>query len=140
MSIDGALLARLKAVTAVTDLVGAGSAARIYALHLKQNPTLEAIVFQPISAVRIHGFGTSRGTVEGRFQVDAWGNTFEEARDLADAIRGDGAASASSLHRFRGTLDSTVIQDVLLNTELAFYEDTDEDYRVMQDYTIWYEE
>lgn len=138
MTIDGAVLGRLKAVSAVTTIVGSGSSARIYALKLPQNPTLEAITFQQISGLRAHAFGVDRGTVEARFQVDIWGNTHEEARDLADAIRGDGAASA--LSRWSGTQDSTVVQDVLLNTELVFYEEATEDYRVMQDYSIWFEE
>ena len=134
MTIDGAILGRLNAIAAVTAL----TSTRIYALHLPQNPTLEALTFQQVSGVRVHAFGADRGLVEGRFQVDSWGNTFEEAKALADAVRGDGAASA--LSRWSGTQDSTVVQDILLNTELDFFEDTSGDYRIMQDYTVWFEE
>ena len=138
MTIEGAILARLKAVTAITDIVGSGSSARIYAPSLPQNPVLEAITFQVISAPRVHAFGSDPGLVESRWQVDAWGNTYEEARDLGDAIRGNGAGNAFS--RFRGTLDSTVVQDVLLDNEIPTFEDESGSFRNMQDYMIWYEE
>ncbi len=138
MTIDGAVLGRLKAVTAVTDIVGAGASARIYAKHLPQDPTLEAITFAQISAERIHAFGRDPGQVRARFQVDAWANSWEESRDLADAIRGDGAGSAFS--RFRGTVDTTVIDDILLDNEIATFEDISGSYRTTQDYFLWYQE
>lgn len=138
MSIEGAILARLKAVTAITDIVGSGSSARIYAPHLPQRVVLEAIAFRLISAPRVHAFGSDPGLVESRWQVDAWGKTYEEARDLGDAIRGNGAGNAFS--RFKGTLDSTVVQDVLLDNEIPTFEDASGSFRNMQDYMIWYEE
>ncbi len=138
MTIDGAVLAQLRAVTAITDLVGTGANARIYTEKLPAAPTLEAIVFKQISAERFHAFGSDPGSVRARFQIDAWGNTWEESRDLADAIRGNGAGSAFS--RFRGTQDSTVIDDILLDNELATFEESSETYRTTQDYLIWYQE
>ena len=134
MTIEGAILARLLAVTAITNIVGS----RIHAPHLPQNPVLEAIAFRLISAPRVHAFGSDPGLVQARWQVDAWGNTYEEARDLGDAIRGNGAGNAFS--RYRGTLDSTVIQGVLLENEIPTFEDVSGSYRNMQDYMIWYEE
>ena len=138
MTIDGAVLGRLKAIAAVTTIVGSGSSARIYAESLPQNPTLEAITFTQISAERVHAFGSDPGLVRARFQLDAWGNTWEECRDLADAIRGDGAASAFS--RWSGTQDSTVVDDILLDNELPAFEAEPGSYRTTQDYLIWYQE
>ncbi len=138
MTIEGAILARLIAVTAITDIVGSGSSARIYAPHLPQNPVLEAIAFRQISAGRDHAMGQDTGVVSARWQLDCWGNTYEEARDLGDALRGDDAGSGFS--RFKGTLDSTVIQDVLLENEIPTFEDESGSHRNMQDYMIWYRE
>ncbi len=139
MTIDGAILARLKAVTAITDIVGSGSSARIYAAKLPQNPVLEAITFQQISTPeRVHAFGSDPGLVQARFQLDAWGNTYEESRDLADVIRGNGAGNAFS--RFKGTQDSTIVDDILLDNEVPTFEDESGSYRTTQDYLIWYQE
>ncbi len=138
MTIDGAILARLKAVSAVTAIVGSGTSARIHADHLPQDPTLEAITYRQISAPRVHAFGSDPGLVQARWQIDAWGSTYEEARDLGDAIRGNGAGNAFS--RFSGTLDSTVVQSVLLDNEIPTFQDDSGSYRNMQDYMIWYEE
>ena len=138
MTIDGAVLGQLKAVVAITNIVGAGANARIYADKLPQSPTLEAITFKHISAQRTHAFGSDPGSVMARFQLDAWGSTWTESRDLADAIRGNGAGNAFS--RFRGTQDSTVVDDILLDNELATFEDESGTYRTTQDYLIWYQE
>ena len=87
MTIDGAILGRLKAVPAVTTIVGSGSNARIYAEKLPQTAVLEAITFAQISAERVHAFGSDPGLVRARFQLDAWASTWTKSRDLADAIR-----------------------------------------------------
>ena len=138
MTIAGAVLGRLRAVTAITNIVGAGASARIYAPHLPQDPTLEAITFTQISAERMHAFGSDPGLVRARFQLDAWGNTWEESRLLAAAIVGNGAGNAFS--RFRGTQDSTVVDDTLLDNEFSTFEDESGTYRTRQDYMIWYQE
>ena len=138
MTIAGAVLGRLRAVTAITNIVGAGASARIYAPHLPEKPVLEAITFTQISAERAHAFGSDPGLVRARFQLDAWGNTWEESRLLAAAIVGNGAGNAFS--RFRGTQDSTVVDDILLDNELSTFEDKSGSYRTMQDYLIWYQE
>ena len=139
MTIDGAVLGRLKAVTAVTNIVGTGANARIYAPKLPQNTPLEAITFRGVGA-REYAFdgGSDPGLVQARFQLDAWGNTYEESRDLADAIRGNGAGNAFS--RFKGTQDGTVVDDTLLDNEVPTFEDESGAYRTMQDYLIWYQE
>ncbi len=142
MTIEGAILARLKAVTAITDIVGSGANARIYPEHLPQKPTLEAITFKLVSAPRIHASGADPGIVRSRWQIDAWAKTYRAARDLGDAIRGDGAASAFS--RWSGTLDSTAVQDIFLENELPLTEpgggEGDMLYRNSQDYMVHYKE
>lgn len=142
MTIEGAILARLKAISNVTDIVGSGSNARIYAEHLPQNPVFEAITFKLIDAPRIHASGADPGIVRSTWQIDAWAKTYKAARDLGDVIRGDGAASA--LSRWSGTLDSTVVQDIFLENELPVTEpgagEEDMLYRNMQEYDIHYKE
>ncbi|KKL51594.1 hypothetical protein LCGC14_2293960, partial [marine sediment metagenome] len=80
--------------------------------------------------------------LRSRWQIDAWAKTYKAARDLGDAIRGDGAASA--LSRWSGTLDSTAVQDIFLENELPLSEpgvgEEDMLYRNTQDYMVHYKE
>ncbi len=142
MTIEGALLARLKELSAVTTLVGSGSSARIYFEPLPQNPVFDAIVITMVSAPRVHASGADPGIVRARVQVDAWSKSYEGARDLGDAIRGDNAASA--LSRWSGTKDTTVVDDVFLENEQALTEvgvgADDRLYRNSQDYMVHYKE
>lgn len=139
MSVAGGILARLKAVSAVTDIVGSGSSARIYAMHLPQKPTLEAVVFQKISTPEVvHAFGADPGLVEERWQVSSWGNTFAEAKTLAAAVK-------TALSRYSGTSDSTVFQGIFHDGGADFDEEPINEnsarvYRSQHDYLIWYEE
>jgi hypothetical protein len=142
VTIDGALLARLKDISAVTAIVGSGASARIYAEELPQNPRFDAIVFKIVNLPRVHASGADPGIVRGRVQVDAWSNSYEGARDLGDAIRGDNAGSA--LSRWSGTEDTTVIDDMFLENEIPLTEpgvgSEDRLYRNSQDYMVHYKE
>ncbi len=143
MTIEGAILARLKAITAVTNIVGTGANARITFEHLPPDPIYEAIVVKLVSAPREHASGSDPGIVRSRWQIDAWADTYEKARDLGDAIRGDNAGSA--LNRWGATLDGTKVDDAFLENELPFTEPQagkpDEPlYRNMQDYMVHYKE
>ena len=142
MTIEGAIWARLKAITAVTDIVGSGANARIYAEHLPPTPVFPAITFKLVSAPRVHASGADPGIVRSRWQLDAWATTYKAARDLAAAVRGNGAANAFS--RWSGTLDSTVVQDIFLENELAHTEPSvgadKRLYRITQDYMVHYKE
>ncbi len=142
MTIDGAIWARLKAITAVTDIVGSGANARIYAEHLPPTPVLPAITYKLASAVPIHASGADPGIMRSRWQIDAWATTYKAARNLGDAIRGNGAANAFS--RWSGTLDSTTVDDIFLENELPFTERgvgvEQTLYRNTQDYMVHYKE
>ena len=142
MTIEGAILARLKEVSAVTTLVGSGSNARIYFEPLPQKPIFDAIVIVMVSAPRVHASGADPGIVRARVQVDAWSKSYEGARDLGDAIRGDNAGSA--LNRWSGTKDTTVVDDVFLENEQPLVEtgagEEGRLYRNSQDYMVHYKE
>ena len=142
MTIEGAILARLKEVTAVTNIIGTGDNARIHAEHLPQKPVFDAIVLKFVSLVRVHASGADPGIVRARLQVDAWSEGYIGARDLGDAIRGDNAGSA--LNRWSGTKDTTVVDDVFLENELPLTEtgvgSDDRLYRNSQDYMVHYKE
>ena len=106
MTIEGALLARLTGAAGLAALVGA----RVYALEAKQGDALPLVTFQRISSERFHNWGADAGVKGERWQFDAWGRTYDEACDVAEQIE-------AALSRFSGTADSTVIQDILFESD-----------------------
>lgn len=129
MAVEYAVRARLKAVTAITNIVGN----RIYPNLLPQDVTLEAITYRKVSAPHVHAFGSDAGLSNPRFQIDAWADVYTEVITLAAAIQ-------AGLSRFRGTIAGEVIQDVMLLNELDIYEQDRRIHRVMMDFEVWHTE
>lgn len=72
---------------AILDGGSTTAGTRVYPVLLPETPTFPAITYQEITAVpQNHRSGDTR-LDRLRFQVNAWGKTFEEARVLADELR-----------------------------------------------------
>ena len=82
------MVTRLKAVSAVTDIVGAGNSARIRPLRRNQGGPLPAIVYDQVGGYRAnHTTGTST-TAESRFRVHCLASSYDGAHTLAEAVEG----------------------------------------------------
>lgn len=115
--IGAAIKARLEAVSAVTDLVGSGAAARIYPIRLPQTPTLEAVTYQVVSAPpRPMAMGDDVQRAQKRVQVSSWGNTYAEAMALREAVR-------DALQRWTGTAGGVVVHHIGVENEFDVFED-----------------
>jgi len=122
------LVARLKAVTGVTDLV----VARIWPLA-RQSDTLPAIVYETVSDSPVNYAGGTNGTAEARFLVRCYDDSYAGAWALADAVR----AALSGWADANGCvwhLDQQTDGDPIE----APGRDTIEAYEVAQEYTVWY--
>lgn len=135
MSAGQAIYAKLIATTGVTDLVGT----RIYPLELPQDVTYPAIRYQQVSGPRSHVMGADTGTVDGRFQVDAFATTYSGAKALAAQIR-------LALSRWGGTAGGVTVEHIFLANEHDRFESdpleggTPGVHRVLLDFIIHYEE
>jgi len=129
VAVEYAVRARLAAVAGVTNIVGT----RIYPNLLPQDVTLEAITYRRVSGPHVSAFGTDAGLSNPRFQVDVWADLYTEAVALAAAVQ-------TALVRFRGTIASETIQDILLLNELDIYEQERRIHRVMMDFEVWHTE
>lgn len=110
--VEEALVARLAAVTAVTDLVGA----RIYPLRAPEGVTPPFLVYQRIAATRETAFGANPGIARARIQLTAWGPTYASAKAVATAVR-------QALERFRGTVLGVEFLDVFVETDADLRDD-----------------
>lgn len=112
-------------------------AGRIYPLRLPQNPTFPAVTYTNIMSERPETMTGGTGLVRSRLQVDSWGQTKEAAEDLAARIR-------KVLQGFRGAFGSGAtlvnVQAVHYVSDFEMYDPDVNNYRVIKDYHIWFEE
>lgn len=148
MILEQALVTYLLTKTAITNLV----AARIYPIRRPQGQAVgNSLVYTRVSATRIRSFGGPSGLTNARIQFDCWGTgakPYQSAKELADALRLTldvglmqggrvqiGGASGVWVQACK--LDDGAEQD--LEDPPVNASDTSE-FRVSQDYVIWFEE
>lgn len=107
---------------------------RIYRVKLPQNPTLPAVTFTRISKVPEHAMGSDPTTKHSRWQFSCWATTQSGTVAVAKQVE-------AAMSRKRATVESVVIQDVLLeNTGPDLYEDDTKSHQLPVDLMIHYEE
>lgn len=106
---------------------------RCYPGDLGQNPTYPLILYFKVTGVRDHCLQGPTGLATPRFQIEAWAETYSEAKALANAIR-------KALDGKKFTVDTVVISSILIQSERDFYEPAVSCHRIIQDYTVWHNE
>lgn len=107
-TIEEAVVARLLAVSGVTDL----ASSRIGPPPLDQDATLPAIVYQRISSNRTLALDGPTGKGEARIQLTCWAETYPAAVALGNAAR-------IALNGYRGTVtvaggETLAVQGILV--------------------------
>jgi len=126
---EAAIYAILVADGTVSGLVST----RIYPVKLPQSPDMPAITYSRVSGPRIQTIAGPSGLAYPRVQVDSWASTYTGIKTLADAVR-------QALDGYSGTIASIRIGGIMMDGELDLYEPGVEEYRVTQDYIVWYDE
>ena len=131
------LVARLKAITAVTDLVGV----RIMPIGRLQGNDLPAITYERVTGTEVnHATGTTN-TARVRFEVTCWADGYVAAYALAAAVRGDGAQGAAT--GMSGWIDANsnvwhlVLGPVDAPESTIPGQDKKRAYGVTLDYVVW---
>src|SRR5262245_5954474 len=145
MSPEEAIVQRLLAIPAVTAMVGT----RVWLVILPQSPVMPCVRVQQISQIdegqHTRGGGGSRGWA--RVQVDAvahvadGGNGYVTARQLADAIHGDGRGDvATGLLGWRGVIAPLTITGIfsMLDAVAEYTPDELRHVRLRRDYAVWF--
>ncbi len=105
---------------------------RVYPLILPQSPTLPALTYQGIGGTRIEGMTEGTGLIRPHLQIDAWGETYESARDVIVQVE-------AALDRWADATTNPVILDCFaLREPLADFERETRQYRVSMDFEIWH--
>jgi hypothetical protein len=101
----------------------------VYPVSIPQTATYPAVSYMRISSVRNVNFSEVEDWVRTVFEVNCYGETFNEALSLAEDTK-------SALNGYRGGN----IQLIRLDNELEMLEDAVDLYRVAQQYTVWHKE
>lgn len=126
-TVDQAVRDRLVHSIPVTDKVST----RIYPRVLPQTPTLPAAVYQRASVAPQHSHDGSSDLDMTRLQIDAWAESYSEARETAVAIR-------LTLDGERGMWSGLWVGAVLLDSMDDFFEENTRMWRARSDYRVWH--
>jgi len=107
--------------------------ARCYPVTLPQNPEYPLMLYSKVAGPREHSLQGPVGMAKPRYQIESWALTYDEAKDLAAAIRG-------ALDGYRGTVSGCVIGSCLMVGEWDRYESEVKCHRVITDFSIIHNE
>ena len=132
------LVARLKAITAVTDLV----VARITPGGRLQGNALPAITYERVTGTEVNASGGTTNTARVRFELTCWADGYGDAYTLAAAVRGDGATGGSATG-MSGWIDANsnvwhlVLGPIDAPERTIPGQDKKRAYGVTLDYVVW---
>lgn len=111
--IDTAIYQRLSAFAGLTALIST----RSYPVTLPEKVTLPALTYSKVSGSPEQAFGADSSLSHARYTLLAHSSVSPlEAKQVAKQAR-------LAVQRYRGTLDSTVIQDIFIDTDgIDFYD------------------
>jgi hypothetical protein len=109
---EEALLARLRATTAVTALVGTNNS-RAAIDWIERPEALPALTLQDITAGKIYAHGGAVGLANPVVQIDCWGRTYGEAKALARVVI---AEMETTEKVFGPAVDQSLILDFINQT------------------------
>ena len=131
--IEEAFNSRLTTTAAVTAIVGAGSASRIYPNKIPQEATLPAVAYQRVSTRRVKAHAAPTGLARVRVQVTCVARTYSEVKALAVVVR-------KALEGVMGTVGGLAVQGSWLETDADEYGDAEGLHSVRQDFMFWHTE
>lgn len=117
MAIEQAIYSRLSNYSALTAIVS-----EIYANQAAQNTAAPYIVYYKSSAIRPNAMGSDPGLVVASYRFDIYSSSFSEIISITAQLQ-------ACLQRYRGTVESIVIDDIFLTGEFDLPHEIDSGFR-----------
>jgi len=109
-------------------------AARVYPGNtVPQDPTHPYITYERISGPRVQAISGPCNLAYPRIQVDCWSDTYAGAKALGEKVR-------LALDGYRGTVGTTHIAGVVLDSDEDDYEPATGQHILSLDFIVWYRE
>lgn len=80
------MVVKIKATSAITDLIGSGNSARVYPALRHRDTTLPALTYQRISVNPVNASVGTSGTAFETIQVNCLASTYDGAWALSDVV------------------------------------------------------
>jgi len=122
MTIEEVLCARLQA-----QVASVGS--RVYPVRAAQNTAYPFVTYAQVSEVSTHAFGADVNVLQARWQVNAFGKSYADAKVAADQ-------ASAALSRYRATVSGLEILDVFKELELDSFDFEALVYHVAVDFLV----
>ena len=103
----------------------------IYPLTIPQEAPLPFISFYRESVIRYHAMGVDCYLMESRIEMSVWAESLSATRVIVNLIRG-------LFQRWRGTYDSMVVHDSLIEGEYDDFDEASEAYRSVITFQIFH--
>lgn len=116
--IEDALVAYLGRQVALTALIGAGDAMRLYPDMLPEGIAYPAVSYFRVSTPRIHCLEGPIGFAQPRFQFSTWANKKSDVIAVAEALR-------HALDGFRGQMGEVLVRGILSDDEMGDHDEYD---------------
>lgn len=129
MNIKTGLRSALLSNAAVAEIIDT----RAYFKMLPQNPTYPALTLEQISGDPLNCVNEIPALSWTRIRINAWGETYSEADELAIAVE-------TALNGQTFTLTGVTIGSIVADGMRDFYEPNVDAYYLTQDYKIFYKE
>lgn len=131
---EAVLRSALTAAATVSTLVGT----RIYPVLAPASAALPFVVWRRAGVQREQTLGSPMGTPRVTVEYSIYGTTYENARQLADAMR-------SVLDGYGGTSGTTTVSQTSLENEVDDFvqlagADLPPVYQITQSYDVWWQE
>lgn len=132
MNIGKEIVAYVKTVSGITDLIGTGSDCRIYARQLPQEAdNFPAITYTRISRKRMYSQSGDSLLTTVRVQLSCWAETYT-------AVDGLAAAVITAFSGFSGTMGAATVKSSFIENDFDLPEPDTGIYQVPVDIMITY--
>ena len=132
MKIEQAIKRELLADSGITSLIGE----RLYYVKAPQNVTKPYVVFFKASGPREYSHDGASKLARPRFQFSCFATTYDQAKQIAEAIR-------AAIEAFSGTMGGAggvEVGSCFCINESDIYEEDTRLFHVAVDYLIWHKE
>lgn len=128
MTIEEKVRAHLLTKSAITTIVGSGSAARIYLAIAPATAAAPFLVYFKVSSVRRYQSDGRDGTERARVQVSAYASTYSASKDLAGKV-------IAAMDDFKGgTIEQT---NAFVQNENDLFDLETKLYHIPADFFVW---
>ena len=110
-TIEEAVASKMASTSAITALIGSGSAMRLYPLVVPQTAALPAVAYQKVSSPKEQAHTGSSHLARSRFQFTCEADTYAAVKSLATAVK-------NCWNSFRGTVSGVRIDGCAIDNDV----------------------